>query len=125
MFKAKKGKKASLLEVLDQEIEDKEEIALLLEQTLDLKMEVDRGTESLKEKKEQLATIAASNGLEGLRTGKVVFTQRLQEGKTKLDTEKLLQALLARGVQVDVIKESMAEARTTGDSFWVREIGSL
>lgn len=123
--RARGGKKANLPEILDQDIEGKDEIALLLERTLDAKIEVEQNTKFLNDCKEQLGEHTACNGLEGLRHGKVVFTQRLQDGRKILDTEKLCQELLTRGVKAEVIEESIKAATKQGESYWVREITSL
>ena len=122
----KKGKKASLPEVLDQGLDvDSEEVALLIEQGLELKNEAAKFSELHKDVAEKLGEIAASNGLEGLRHNDIVFTQRLQDGKKSTDIEKFIQGLLSRGVMVDVITAAMKEAAKVGDSYWVRSISRL
>lgn len=136
---AKGGKKASLPDVMDVDelIHVREDVAMMLDHAITLKVRIGvqpdekkhvAGSGLLKEMydlKEALGAIVAEHGLDGLRFGHVVFTQRLQDGKAGLDTEKFCQELLARGVKAEVIVECAELAKKQGDSFWVRQVEAL
>lgn len=142
-FKPKGGKKANMPDVIDQNLDgvdgpiDSKELGLALEEALALKIQIGvepdekkniEGSGLLKkmhDMKETMAIIAATNGLEGLRHGQVAFTNRLQDGRSSLDTEKFCQELLAAGVKVDVITAAMKAATKTGEPFWVRQFSKI
>lgn len=131
------GKKASMQDVLEQEglAEDRQFIIETLERANQIRLQVGMQPDDdhegsgllreLYEAKQELAAIASVNGLEGLKHGKVVFTQRLQTGRSGVVLNKFIELLLASGVSAETIARCKDEATSTGPSFWVREISEL
>ena len=138
MAKEEKTAKKDLVEILEVEgVDEANEIVLLLEKTLDLKTTIGVAPDEKKgtvgsgllkdydESKKQLAISQMTNGLDGLRHNKIVFTSRLQDGRSKFDFEKFCQYLVSHGVKVELISDGIREYTSTGDSFYVNEITEL
>lgn len=137
------GKKNELQDVIELAelgtIEPKEatDIVQLLELTAALKTQI--GVEpdekkgiagsgllrEYKERKQELAIYQNTNGLEGLRHGKLVFTCSPRPGREKLDFEKFCQFLVSNGVKAELIAKGVAEHTSVGEGFYVNEITTL
>lgn len=135
--KPEKTARKDLPQILDQEIEDKDDIVFKLERGLDLKKQI--GTEPDEKKgvegsgllkeyydiRKDLAADLVLSGLEGFRHNNVVFVSTHMPGRETLDAKRLVEELVARNIDPKVVAECMRLATVEGKGYYKNEIVDL
>ncbi len=117
--------KKELVEILETDVEGRDEIVLLLEQTYDLKQEIEGLTDEFNKRKDQLAVLQMEHELDGIRHNKLVFVNRWQEGRESLDTQKFFQELVSHGVRAEVVQDAMKASMKKSEPYYVKELKLL
>ena len=127
MSKEDKGQsKRDLVEILETDCEEKEQITLLLEKTLDLKIEKERIEVAYEEAKEDLGAYQKVYGFEnGLRHNHIAFVMSHREGRSSIDGTKLVTELVERGVDPTLVRDAVVAATKQGKDFYVKEVVDL
>lgn len=135
-LEVKPGKK-NLVEILETDVEDKDEITLKLEEAMALKNQIGvepdekkgvEGSGLLKkyhDLRQELGVLLKLSGLEGLRHNNIAFTLVHMDGRVTLDPTALAQELVKAGVKPDVVKECMVAATKQGEGYYRKELVDL
>lgn len=131
------GKRNELPEILETDLDERDEAVLLLEQAMSLKNAIgeepdeDKGKEGFGllaeyyKVKAKLMEIQVIGGLDGLRHNKIVFIASLQNGRVYTDQDAVVNYLLDNGVPAETIGAAFEAGRKTGKSYWKREVREL
>lgn len=73
----------------------------------------------------ELAAIQQAEGLEGLKSGKMVFALSYMKPRVTVDMDKLKQELVFRGVDPGVVADCVNAAEKIGKEAWKKEVKLL
>jgi len=128
------SKRASLPQVLESKARGKSKAVLTLEEAMDIKIMIGvkpdekkkvEGSGLLKrleDCKVDLEKFQIMNDLEGVRHNRLVFVSSEVEGRKSMSKEMLVLELVAKGVDLDLVKECIAAATEVGDPYVKRDL---
>lgn len=129
--------KKRLPELLETDLDDRDEAVMLLEQLNQLQVQVGKKPDEKKNKegsgllkqiqevKTKLSVILAMSGLNGLRHGSLVFSDCWVDGRPTLDVKALKIELASEGVDLELLNRCIEKCTKTGDGYLRRQLVNL
>jgi hypothetical protein len=137
MSKKPESKSKTLVDAAELKFEGWEDVVMLMERLQTLQNAVGVAPDEknnkpgagllreINEIKSKLSTFIAVEGLEGLRHGKLVFSDNWMEGRSTVDIGALKLELVQHGVDLTLLNQLIEKCTKKGDGYMRRQLTEI